>query len=111
MDLRGGLKKIGNLAKGGPRGEGIPIWAPFPATLYLTGKIQVNSKRHVVAHFPTQLNQCRKFDQRSDICFLNAKKTSLTVKSNNSFFWSYFMSKLRNYKTRFQACDTWPRKI
>ena len=90
MDLRGGLKKIGNLAKGGPRGEGIPIWAPFPATLYLTGKIQVNSKRHVVAHFPTQLNQCRKFDQRSDICFLKAKrvykKISLTIISNNSGF-------------------------
>ena len=66
-------------------------------------------------HFPTELKQCRKFPQRSDIYFLKAKrvykKTSLTVKSNNSGFWSYFMSKLRNFETRFQARDTWPRVI
>ena len=63
-------------------------------------------------HFPTELNQCRKFDQRSDICFLKPKKvykkTSLTVKSNNLGFWSNIMSKLRNFETRFEARDTWP---
>ena len=66
-------------------------------------------------HFPTELKQCRKFDQRSDLCFLKAKrvykKTSLTVKSNKSGFWSYFKSKLRNFETRFQARYTWPRVL
>ena len=63
-------------------------------------------------HFPTELKQCRKFAQRSDICFLKAKrvykKTSLTVKSNKSGFWSYFTSKLRNFETRFWARDMCP---
>ena len=71
--------------------------------------------RESIAHFPTELKQCGKFDHRSDTCFLKAKrvykKTSLTVKSNNSGFWSYFVSKLRNFETRFQARDTWPRAI
>ena len=52
---------------------------------------------------------------RSDKCFLKAKrvylKTSLTVKSNKSGFLSFSMSKLRNFETRFQARDTWPRVI
>ena len=60
-----------------------------------------------LSHFPTEVKQCRKLDQRSDICFLKAKrvykKTSLTIKSNKSGFWSYFKSKLRNFETRFQA--------
>ena len=68
-----------------------------------------------VPHFPTELQQCRKFLRRGDICFLKAKrvylKTSLTVKSKNSGFLSFFMSKLRNFETRFQARDTWPRVI
>ena len=71
----------------------LPLWANF------------------YTHFPTELKQCGKFDQRNDTCFLKAKrvykKTSLTVKSNNSVFWSYFVSKLRNFETRFQARDTW----
>ena len=37
------------------------------------------------SHFPTEFKQCRKFDQRSDLCFLKAKrvykKTSLNGKS------------------------------
>ena len=41
-------------------------------------------------HFPTKLNQCRKFHQSSGICFLKPesvyKKTSLIVKSNKSGF-------------------------
>ena len=67
------------------------------------------------SHFPTELKQCRKFLRRSDICFLKAKrvylKTSLTVKSKKSGFSSFLMSKLRNFETRFQARDTWPRVI
>ena len=85
-----------------------------------SGEVQVNVKSQSELdisgpHFPTELKQCRKFDQRSDTCFLKAKrvykKTSLTVKSNNLGFWSYFVSKLRNFETRFQAPDTWPRVI
>ena len=66
-------------------------------------------------HFPTELKQCRKFLRRGNICFLKAKrvylKTLLTVKSKNSGFLSFFMSKLRNFETRFQARDTWPRVL
>ena len=54
-----------------------------------------SSRSEIVSHFPTELKQCRKFPQRSDICFPKPKrvykKTSLTVKSNKSSFWSYFM--------------------
>ena len=80
-------------------------------------KVSIGHDKEVCkrSHFPTELKQCEKFDQRSDICFPKAKraykKTSLTVKSNNSGFLSYFMSKLRIFETRFQACDTWPRVI
>ena len=66
-------------------------------------------------HFPTELKQFEKFHQKSDICFPKAKrvykKTSLTVKSNNSGFLSYFRLELRNFETQFQACDTWPSVI
>ena len=85
-------------------------------SLYVV-KLQQQSASSTISitHFPTELKQCIKFHQRSDICFLKAKrvymKASLTVKWNNSGFWSYFTSKLRNFETRFQARDTWPRVI
>ena len=60
----------------------------------------------LIAHFPTELKQCRKFHQRRDICFLKAKrvykKTLLTVKSNNLGFWSNFMSKLETLRHVFR---------
>ena len=44
-------------------------------------------------HFPSALNQCRKFLQRGDIYFLKAerayKKTQLTVKPDSSGFWTF----------------------
>ena len=49
------------------------------------------------AHFPTAFNQFRKFPQRGDICFYMAerayKKTSLSVKSDNSGFWRFLTQK------------------
>ena len=40
----------------------------------------VTTLASALAHFPMELKQRRQFDKRSYICFMKAKKTSLTVK-------------------------------
>ena len=61
------------------------------------------------SHFPTGFNQFRKFPQKGDICFWKAKraykKTSLSVKSNESGFWRFWTKKLTNFKTRLWTRD------
>ena len=105
-----------NVFKGQNRNKGETILGNLQSLIKLTKKTGSKTIRVVTtAHFPTELNQCRKFHQSNGICFLKPesvyKKTSLTIKSNNSGFWSYSMSKLRNFGTRFQARDTWPRVL
>ena len=71
-----------------------------------------NSRACHISHFPTELKQCSKFSQRSDIRFLKAKmvykKTSLTVKSNKSGFWTFG---LQSWLTSRHVCGHVARAI
>ena len=87
------------------------LLSPFDTSVYLTGASEPVT--YVSGYKLMYLFSITQNNKNSTVNFLHTayKKTSLTVKSDNSSFWWFLSQKFTNFETRFWSRVTWVLKI